>query len=137
MSDDLNNPGPEDGNLVDVTQKHEVSYWKKKFGCTKAELVEAVEAVGTSKEAVASYLASKQETEVKEDEPEETPEEIVETPEPEKDEPKEPEIEADEPKKEKDEKPVSTESLPTVSKPSGNTEQKTPSKVSGNIVPAK
>lgn len=106
----------QDSNNVDVSQAHEVKYWTKKFKCTKKELVAAVEAVGTDKEAVAAYLGG--EDQGKDDigfEDAFCEEVAAET---------------------KETQFISTESKITEDKPSGNTTQKTPSKVSGNIVAA-
>jgi hypothetical protein len=59
MADDPKKNGPEDASRVNIHQEHEVRYWCSKFGCTEAELREAVKAVGTSAAAVGEYLAKK------------------------------------------------------------------------------
>jgi len=59
MADNLKKTGPEDDSRVNVGQDHEVRYWCGKYGCTEAELREAVKAVGTSAAAVGEYLKKK------------------------------------------------------------------------------
>jgi len=59
MADDLKKTGPADDSRVNITQQHEVRYWCSKYGCTEAELREAVNAVGTNAAAVAEYLKKK------------------------------------------------------------------------------
>jgi hypothetical protein len=54
--DDLNNPGPEDGKLISLTEEHELDRWTAKFGITRDELREAVAAVGHSARKVAEHL---------------------------------------------------------------------------------
>lgn len=61
MSDDLNNPGPEDGKLISLTEEHELDYWTKKFGITCDELRKAVESVGHSARKVSEYLSARDE----------------------------------------------------------------------------
>jgi hypothetical protein len=56
MSDDLKNKGPQDRARINIHEEHEVQYWTKKFGVTEDQLKKAVEAVGTSAEAVAKKL---------------------------------------------------------------------------------
>ena len=56
MSDDLTKKRPLDASRVNVHEPWEVEYWCKRFGCTKAQLVQAVNAVGTSSSAVERYL---------------------------------------------------------------------------------
>jgi hypothetical protein len=53
MSDDLKNKGAQDRSRINVNEEHEVRYWTKKFGVSADQLKKAVEAVGTSAEAVA------------------------------------------------------------------------------------
>ena len=55
MSDDLSKK-PLDGTRIDVNEEWELDQWSKKFGVTKEQLKEAVEAVGTSAAAVEKYL---------------------------------------------------------------------------------
>lgn len=59
MADDLKNPGPEDGKLISLTERHEVVYWCRELGCTEKELMEAVKNVGVSAKAVREYLTAK------------------------------------------------------------------------------
>jgi hypothetical protein len=56
MSDDLKNPGPEDGRLIALKEPHEVEYWTKKFDVTREELEAAVAEVGHSAKKVASHF---------------------------------------------------------------------------------
>lgn len=55
MSDDLNKK-PLDATRIDVNEEWELDQWSKKFGVTKEQLKQAVEAVGTSAAAVKKYL---------------------------------------------------------------------------------
>jgi len=57
MADDKTKKGPADSSRVNVNEDYEVAYWTDVFNCTKQELVEAVEKVGTSSEAVRNYLS--------------------------------------------------------------------------------
>lgn len=54
MSDDLTKK-PLDATRIDVNQEWELDEWSKKFGATKEQLKEAIEAVGTSA-AVQKYI---------------------------------------------------------------------------------
>ena len=56
MSDSKNNTGNPDRSLVNMGEAYEVQYWKDKFGVSKEELQEAVDAVGSSTEKVEQYL---------------------------------------------------------------------------------
>jgi hypothetical protein len=56
MTDDLNKKGPQDASKVNIHETWEVTYWCKKFNCTKAQLEAAVRAVGTSAAAVKKHL---------------------------------------------------------------------------------
>lgn len=57
MSDDLTNPGPEDGKLISLTEEHELDYWAGALGITREKLREAVAVVGHSAEKVREWLA--------------------------------------------------------------------------------
>jgi len=59
MGDDRSNRGPQDRARVNVSEDYEVRYWCGKFGCTAAELREAVDAVGVMADAVGAYLKKK------------------------------------------------------------------------------
>jgi hypothetical protein len=56
MGDDLANRGPQDASRINIHEPYEMTYWTKKFGCSKAELVAAVNAVGTSAKAVEAHF---------------------------------------------------------------------------------
>ena len=56
MPDDLSKHGPADRTRVNVQETWEIEYWTGKWGCTKAELKAAVQAVGASAEKVEAYL---------------------------------------------------------------------------------
>lgn len=56
--DDKNNTGYQDRSRINVNEDYEVQYWTEKLGITKAELVQAVELVGTSAAAVEEYVNS-------------------------------------------------------------------------------
>jgi hypothetical protein len=59
MPDDLTNRGPRDRERVNVHEPYEVRYWTGKFGCTEAQLKEAVKAVGVMAKDVEAYLKKK------------------------------------------------------------------------------
>ena len=46
MADDKTTTGPQDAQRVNIHEDYEVRYWSERFGCTKAELVAAVQKVG-------------------------------------------------------------------------------------------
>ena len=59
MADDQTKQGPADPNRINMSEEHEIRYWTQKFGCTKAELVSAVGAVGPMAAKVATQLKRK------------------------------------------------------------------------------
>ncbi len=56
MSDDKTKTGPRDAERINVNEAHEVTYWTKELGCTKAELEAAVKAVGVMAKDVRKHL---------------------------------------------------------------------------------
>lgn len=56
MSDDKTKRRPLDSSRINVHEEYEVNWWCAEFRCTKAQLVAAVNAVGTSVAAVKKYL---------------------------------------------------------------------------------
>jgi hypothetical protein len=56
MADDLTKRGGRDRNRIDVGQDHELRGWSEKFGVSKEELKEAVQAVGTEASKVEQHL---------------------------------------------------------------------------------
>lgn len=56
MADDKSNRGPADRSRINMHEDYEVRYWTGKFGCTKAKLQEAVNAVGNSAAKVEEWL---------------------------------------------------------------------------------
>jgi hypothetical protein len=56
MTDNRSIPGPADRNFININQEHELTYWCKALGCTRAQLIAAVGAVGTSAAAVRRHL---------------------------------------------------------------------------------
>ena len=56
MADNLRLRGTPDRTRVNVNERWEVDYWCKEFGCTVAELLAAVQAVGVSVANVRNYL---------------------------------------------------------------------------------
>jgi hypothetical protein len=57
MSDDLNNRGAQDRNLISLTEPHEVRYWTDALGIDEAQLKRVVSEVGHSAAAVRERLA--------------------------------------------------------------------------------
>jgi hypothetical protein len=56
MPDDITRRQPEDPQRINIEQDWEVSYWSEKLGCTKAELIAAVQKVGPMVEDVKKEL---------------------------------------------------------------------------------
>ncbi|MCX6244684.1 MAG: DUF3606 domain-containing protein [Bacteroidetes bacterium] len=56
MSDNLQKKRPQDASRINVHEPWEVNYWCSELGCSKAQLVAAVNAVGTSAAAVRKHL---------------------------------------------------------------------------------
>ena len=60
MSDDLKNRGGRDRTRIDVNQDYELRDWSKKFGVTKEQLKDAVQAVGTEADKVEKHLRGRE-----------------------------------------------------------------------------
>ena len=58
MADDKTNRGPQDRTRIAMGEDYEVDYWTGKFGVSRERLQQAVDAVGTSAEAVERHLKS-------------------------------------------------------------------------------
>ena len=56
MPDDRSIRGPADRSRINVNEAYEVAYWTKEFGCTDAQLRDAVKAVGPMVDEVRQYL---------------------------------------------------------------------------------
>jgi len=56
MSDDKTKTGGQDRSRINVNEDYELRDWSKKFGVTPDELKKAVNAVGTSADAVEAHL---------------------------------------------------------------------------------
>jgi hypothetical protein len=56
MSDDLSNRGGRDRQRIDVNQDYELRDWSEKFGVSKEQLKEAVQAVGNEADRVEQHL---------------------------------------------------------------------------------
>lgn len=54
--DDKSKTGTPDSKLINISEEYEVAYWTKELGVSKAQLQEAVKAVGNSVSAVKAYL---------------------------------------------------------------------------------
>jgi hypothetical protein len=59
MSDDTKRSGSPDSRRINIDQEHEVRYWTREMNVSSDELREAVQAAGTSVEAVRNYLKKK------------------------------------------------------------------------------
>jgi len=59
MSADKSNRGAYASNRVNPHERNELKYWCRKFACTDMQLKNAVTAVGTSADAVRSFLKGK------------------------------------------------------------------------------
>lgn len=60
MSDNLNQRNSPDSKRINVNEDHEVRYWTKQLGVSEQQLKQAVQAAGTSAEAVRQHLQSRQ-----------------------------------------------------------------------------
>ena len=56
MSDNMQERGPADRSRINVHEAWELRYWTKQLGVSAEELQNAVQAVGTSVEAVRARL---------------------------------------------------------------------------------
>lgn len=56
MPDNLTKRRPQDSSRVNVHEEYEVNWWCDEFGCTKTQLIAAVNAVGVSVSKVREYL---------------------------------------------------------------------------------
>ena len=59
MADDLKKRAPRDASRINVNEPWEVQYWTEKFSVSKETLAAAVNAAGTSAQAVADFLKKK------------------------------------------------------------------------------
>ena len=59
MSDNLQHRGGQDRTRIDVHQDYELRDWARKFGVTREQIKEAVQAVGSSAQAVERHLKEK------------------------------------------------------------------------------
>ena len=59
MSDDTKRSGSPDSRRINIDQEHEVRYWTREMNVSADQLREAVQAAGTSVEAVRNYLKKK------------------------------------------------------------------------------
>ncbi len=59
MSDDLKNRGEPDRSRIALGEEHEVKYWTKRFGVSEDRLRQAVEAAGSSVDAVEKWLSGR------------------------------------------------------------------------------
>jgi hypothetical protein len=62
MPDDLTNRGGRDRQRIDVNQDYELRDWSRKFGVTKEQLKEAVQAVGNEADKVEQHLRGREAT---------------------------------------------------------------------------
>ena len=59
MADDKTKAGPQDRKRINIEEDYEIDWWTKKFSVSRAALADAVDAVGTSAQAVADYLGKR------------------------------------------------------------------------------
>jgi len=60
MSDNTSKTGSPDRDRISTSEDYEVRYWSEKFGVSKQELIDAVEASGSnSPEKVEAYLKAR------------------------------------------------------------------------------
>jgi hypothetical protein len=56
MADDLKQTGRQDDQRINVEQDHELSYWSKELGVSRAELRSAVQQAGSLVKNVRQHL---------------------------------------------------------------------------------
>ena len=56
MADNLKRVGTQDDEVISTVQEHEIKYWSEEFGVSRQELLDAVNAVGNSAQAVREPL---------------------------------------------------------------------------------
>lgn len=56
MPDDLRRRRPQDSSRININEPYEVGYWTQTLGVSESKLRRAVNAVGTSVEAVKKWL---------------------------------------------------------------------------------
>ncbi len=56
MSDDKTKKRPQDSSRINIHEAYEVNWWCDQFKCTRQQLVDAVNAVGTSAAKVRAHL---------------------------------------------------------------------------------
>lgn len=56
MADDKNSRGPQDSSRISMGEDYEVRYWTNKFGVSRDQLQQAVDAVGNGADAVEKHL---------------------------------------------------------------------------------
>ena len=56
MSEEPGEPEPAERKHIALESEHDVHYWTARFGCTKAELEQAIRTVGALAAAVEIYL---------------------------------------------------------------------------------
>jgi hypothetical protein len=54
---DTTHRGTSDSRLISVKETYELRHWKKHFGCTAQELMDAVAAVGNDGAEIGAYIA--------------------------------------------------------------------------------
>jgi hypothetical protein len=59
MSDDKSKRGEPDRSTINTSEEYEIQYWCKELGCTRQQLLAAVQAVGKNAAKVREYLISK------------------------------------------------------------------------------
>ena len=59
MSDDKTKRAPQDSSRIAMGEDYEVEYWTDRFGCSRKQLQDAVDAVGNSANDVEQYLSGR------------------------------------------------------------------------------
>lgn len=57
MADDRSNRGPQDRSRINLEEDYEVRYWTEELGVSEEQLREAMQAAGSSVDAVRKHLA--------------------------------------------------------------------------------
>jgi len=56
MADNLKRAAAPDDHLIDIRREQDITFWTEEFGVSRQELLDAVNTVGSSAEAVQEHL---------------------------------------------------------------------------------
>ncbi len=56
--DNKDNRGGQDRSRINMSEEYEVQYWTEKFGCSREQLQDAVDQVGSQADRVEEFLSN-------------------------------------------------------------------------------